>query len=87
MNGRSSCLQLSPQRIVIGVLEVIGLGVGISRRAHYLKIGLRQWRFISRQSAGSGRAAGTQKGRAAKGEGGEDKRMKIEIFQGSAASY
>jgi hypothetical protein len=81
MNRRTGGVQFAAERVVIGILGVIGFGMGIRRRAHILKIAPVQGRLISWQrSRGFGRFAGREdKGANHRERGGK----KISDFRGS----
>src|SRR5437588_3005723 len=61
MNWRPRCLQLTAERIMICVWEVISLSMSVSSCADTLKSCLTEWWFVGRQKTCAGSAARAEK--------------------------
>jgi hypothetical protein len=60
MNRWPGRVQFATERVAGSVLSVVGLGMRVSRSANVLKIRFHYWRFVRRQGAGRGCAAGAE---------------------------
>ena len=90
MNRRAGGVELSAERVVIRVLSVVRLGVRVSSRAHVLKIGPGDRRFVRGKSARTrpGRFASREKDCAKRCERSERRFEKVSAAQfGSPKSY
>ena len=84
MNRWARRMEFAAERVVIGEFAMVRFGVGVSGRAHSLKIASGQRRFVLRQGV-PGRPAGSKQNDCDKRrEDGEGKAAKLGVGQGGS---